>query len=263
MNHLIKLINERIIILESIIQEKKKQIERAPQGIINVAKTNNRVQYYYKKHTKDKKKYLKKSEHSLVQAVYQKEYNEKVLDKARKEHYHLNQLINLYQKGTCEQIYEQLDCVRKEWVHPIALSDEKYIDEWLKQEYLPKGFSPDAPEYYTDNGERVRSKSEILIANALRKHNVPYRYETPLFLKGYGTIHPDFKILNVRERKEYYWEHMGKMDDPEYVEKALQRIDAYQKNHIFPGEKLLLSHETFSHPLDTRNIERLIMKYLI
>ena len=38
------------------------------------------------------------------------------------------------------------------------------------------------------------------------KHNVPYHYEAPLYLKGRGIIHPDFTVLNIRTRQEYYWE---------------------------------------------------------
>ena len=168
----------------------------------------------------------------------------------------------LYEKGICEDMYKKLIPERQEWVVPIVSSDEDFIAEWLNKEYQKKGFREDMPEYYTDNGERVRSKSEILIANALKKHNVPYRYEAPLYLNGYGTIHPDFIVLNVRERKEYYWEHLGKMDETEYVERALQRIHAYEKNDIFLGKKLIVTHETLRYPLNTQDIERVIVRYL-
>ena len=117
-------------------------------------------------------------------------------------------------------------------------------------------------EYYTDKGERVRSKSEILIANALNRNHIPYRYECPLYLAGYGTIHPDFTVLNVRLRKEMYWEHLGMMDEPEYIEDALNRISLYEKNHYFPGDRLILTHETLRHPLNSKNIENMIFQYL-
>ena len=41
------------------------------------------------------------------------------------------------------------------------------------------------------------------------KHNVPNHYEAPLYLKGRGIIHPDFTVLNIRTRQEYYWEPYG------------------------------------------------------
>ena len=77
-----------------------------------------------------------------------------------------------------------------------------YMKQWEAVVYERKGFREDAPNYYTDKGERVRSKAEILIANMLNKHGIPYRYEYPLKLKGYGVIYPDFTLLNINTRKE-------------------------------------------------------------
>lgn len=263
MNHLSEKINQRIKVLESIIKEKRIEVANAPYGCINFARSGNRLQYYYKNDSKDeKRKYLKKADEPIVKALCQKDYDKRVLERAEKEYCRLKMLQKIYQVGVFEDVYEKLNADRKSFVTPIVLSEEEFISQWLRQDYPRKGFAPNAPEYYSDNGERVRSKSEILIANALKKHGVPYRYEAPLYLNGLGIIHPDFTVLNVTERKEYYWEHMGKMDDPQYIEQALQRIDAYEKNNIFPGVKLILSHETLMHPIDSRNIEKMIVQYL-
>ena len=56
---------------------------------------------------------------------------------------------------------------------------------------------------------------------------------------------------------------MGKMDNPEYVEKAVRKIESYEKNDLFSGEKMLLTFESTRHPLNSRTIERMILKYLI
>ena len=263
MNDLKELILERSCFLEALICEKRKMIEKAPKGIINVAHSGKREQYYYKHNSKDKKrKYLRKSEAPVIEAICQREYDEQVVERAEKERARLRQLLALYEKGTCEELFEKLKDERKRFVTPITLSDEEFVLQWLKKDYQRKGFEPGFPEYYTDNGERVRSKSEILIANALKKHNVPYHYEAPLNLKGRGIIHPDFTVLNIRTRQEYYWEHMGKMDDEEYIQDALRRINAYERNNIFPGKRLILSHETRLYPLNTQNIEQMILQYL-
>jgi len=73
-------------------------------------------------------------------------------------------------------------------------------------------------------GTRVRSKSEALISNSLERWEVPQLYEMPLILKGYGKVRPDFMVLNVRTRQEYIWEHLGMLDDPVYLEKAMKKI---------------------------------------
>ena len=80
-------------------------------------------------------------------------------------------------------------------------------------------------------------------------------------LKEYGLIHPDFTVLNVRTRKEIYFEHLGMMDDEVYREEALKRILAYEKNGIFPGDRLVLTHETLKSPVNSRMIEKVILHY--
>jgi hypothetical protein len=115
----------------------------------------------------------------------------------------------------------------------------------------------------TDRGERVRSKSELIIANLLSKEGIPYKYECPLRLKGFGTVHPDFTALRRKARKEIYWEHLGMMDDPEYAEKAVRKISAYGANGFFPGDRLILTAETKSTPLNVRLIRDLIACYCL
>ena len=259
-----KKINERIVLLEGIIKEKKRDLEKVPKGHLNIARSGKRLQYYYKDGSQDNKRiYIKKENVALLKALCQKDYDEKVLDAAEKEYKCLNSLYKCYQKGTCEELYEKLHADRRNFVTPIVLSDEEFIAKWQGESYKEKGFLANTPEYYTDKGERVRSKSEILIANALNKYGIPYKYEAPLFLEGYGTIHPDFTVLNVRERKTYYFEHLGMMDDAEYVEKALYRISMYERNGFFPGTELIISYETSKHPMNPKNVEHLIEKYLL
>lgn len=161
-----------------------------------------------------------------------------------------------------ESVYEKLNPARQKLIRPTWIPDEEYIHNWENVKYEKKGFAEDAPEFYTNKGERVRSKTEILIANALEKHQVPYRYEFPVKLKQYGTVHPDFTVLNMHERKEMYWEHMGLLDDEGYREYALNKITAYEKNGIFPGDRLILTHETLKWPINSKIIEKVIYQYL-
>lgn len=264
MNHFLESIEQRILELRKIIREKEAALGCAPEGLINIAVSGKRIQYYYKKNSSDTtRKYLKKEEKQKIEALCQKDYDEKVLMLAQKELEQLEHFKKKYSEYTYEDVYENLNPYRKIHVKPDIVPDEEFIKNWEQLEYQRKSFQEDMPEYYTDKGERVRSKTEILIANALLKYHIPYRYESPLYLNGYGKIHPDFTVLNVRLRKEYYWEHMGKMDDQEYAEEALRRIDMYERNDIFPGDTLILTHETLKYPLNSRNIEKMILKYLV
>ena len=117
--------------------------------------------------------------------------------------------------------------------------------------------------FYTDKGERVRSKSEVLIANELYRHGIPYRYEYPVFNNGVIMAAPDFNCLNVRLRKEYYWEHLGMMGKEEYANRNTAKIEKYTLAKDFDETSLILTFETDRHPLNTKIIEQKIGTYLI
>lgn len=105
-------------------------------------------------------------------------------------------------------------------MNPIVEPVEEFVRRWEEFQYKGKGFEEDDPEFYSDKGERVRSKSKVIIADLLNREGIPYRYECPIYLKGLGLRYPDFTTLNIRKRKEIYWEHFGRMDDPLYAENA-------------------------------------------
>ncbi len=75
-------------------------------------------------------------------------------------------------------------------------------------------------------------------------------------------VYPDFMTLNIQARKEIWWEHLGMMDDPNYVENAIRKIVSYEQNGIFPGENLILTYETKKNPLNQKVIKMMIQRYL-
>ena len=139
-------------------------------------------------------------------------------------------------------------------------------------EYLHKKFAEDAPQLFTDNNEQVRSKSEVIIANALKAAGVPYRYEFPLLVDknpeaddddtDFCQLHPDFYCLNLRTRQEFAWEHFGMMDDPEYAARATEKLGLYAENGFFPGKNLIITMETSAKPVSSKFLKSVIQTYL-
>ena len=102
------------------------------------------------------------------------------------------------------------------------------------------------------------AKSQKILADYFYRHNILYQYERPLYLKGYGTVYPDFTFLSKKTRKEIYWEHFGKMDLPEYAKNAADKLHMYARNGIYPGDRLITTYETMEQPLDTAIVQKLI-----
>lgn len=244
-------------------KEKEKSLMNVPEGALRVCCHGNRVQYYWRKDAKDfNGVYLKEKELPIAKKLAQKDYDKKVLHAARKELDAIEKYLVSYPKKQAEQVYEMLHPERRKLINPIQMSEEEFVKQWQAVEYMGKGFKDTIPELYTIREERVRSKSELIIADLLNKEGIPYRYEYPILLSGLGTVYPDFTVLNVKRRKELYWEHLGMMDDPEYVEKALQKIAMYEENGIFPGESLILTYETRMNPISPKIVNLMISQYL-
>ena len=112
-------------------------------------------------------------------------------------------------------------------------------------------------------GVKMRSKSEVLIANIFTDLGAPYLYEFPVYLGYYGTRFSDFLVLNVRLRKVFYCEHFGMMDNADYCAKSLEKIHAYEKSGHFPGSDLIIFHETSNKPLDTQLVRSIAEHYLL
>ena len=121
-------------------------------------------------------------------------------------------------------------------------------------------------EFYTHKGERVRSKSELIIAGELNRYDVPYHYEMPLQLNDWGrvvTLRPDFTVMNRSNGKSYIYEHLGMMDNQAYVENNMKKLELYEKNGFLLGRNLLVTHETSKSPLNIAVVDSYIEHYLI
>ena len=73
-------------------------------------------------------------------------------------------------------------------------------------------------------------------------------------------MYPDFTILRMPEREEVYMEHFGLMDDENYVETVRHKLNIYERNGIYIGVNLFITHETKRTPLNTKALDELMRK---
>ena len=118
----------------------------------------------------------------------------------------------------------------------------------MREKYEGNPFMEDTPVIMTERGERVRSKSEKIMADYFYRKNIPYKYECPLKLNDL-IIYPDFTILDVKRRQEKYLEHFGMMGDLDYVSNMMLKIATYEQNNIFIGDRLICTFESIRRPL--------------
>ena len=93
-----------------------------------------------------------------------------------------------------------------------------------------------------------------------------YKYERPLevIIAGHTqTIHPDFTIINIHTGKITYWEHAGRMDDAQYANDFVRKMNTYTENGLFHGNDVIVTYESMNCPLNIHNVKMIVKKLLM
>ncbi len=260
--------------LKSILREEKKRLEELmeksicqmkslPEGTLRVSVDKGYPRYYRCQEGDKVGNYIRKQDKEIAQKLAQKEYNSKVLQLIQKRLKQIENIIKDYEDDEVEKCFYGEHAAKQKLIVPIEQTWQDKLKDWQEKGYVGKGFQDNTMEIYTQRGEHVRSKSEKILADYFYYHGIPYKYECPLLLRGYGVIYPDFTFLSPKSRQEMYWEHNGMMDDAVYAQKAVKKIELYEKNGIFPGERLILTFETGQTTLNNEIIEAMAKRYLI
>ena len=132
--------------------------------------------------------------------------------------------------------------------------------KWLETPFEQSTYKPEEKDQTTASGLKVRSKSEVIIAEKLDHYMLPSRYEEVIYIEGYSFA-PDFTILTKYGIR--YWEHFGKNNDTAYVRKNNWKLSMYQRAGIVPWKNLIITYDDEYGGLDTRIIESEIINKLL
>ena len=259
---------ERLQLCNKIIAKEGNARNSCPIGRVKAVLVHNKENDVYRYYARDNSsdptgRYLKKDELDLARRLAQKEYSERVFKAAETE----KVLIESFLKKHDDLIlkaYTGMTAGKRILVEPYVLTDEEFARRWQEKKYTGGKFEEDDPAYYTKRGDRVRSKSEQIIADRLFDAGVPYRYEYPFVyesFEGKKQVFTDFTALNKRTRTVYRWEHFGRMDDPKYRKTFFWKQFIYSQNNCIPGVGIIFTFEDNENPLDTRYVDRIIETY--
>lgn len=248
--------------LEAIIAKVQNEKQNLPDGRLRVSVDKGYIRYYHCLESEKAEAYIRRGKMELAKGLAQKGYNEKILKLAEKRLEQICMILADYDDREIENCYYEEHLAKRRLIQPVESTWEERVEDWLKDTYEGKPFMDGTKEIYTEKCERVRSKSEKILADYFYHHDIAYKYECPLMLKGFGKIYPDFTFLSQKTGQEIYWEHDGMMDQADYARQAIRKIEAYEKNGIFPGERLILTFETEQTTLNSDLITAQVERYL-
>ena len=126
----------------------------------------------------------------MAAGISQQEYDKKVIDAAQNELKIADEYLDMLRHNNVATVYESMNPGKQILVTPVFIQDEQYVALWQSKQYEPMPITDDI-EFISNGGVRVRSKSELIIANILEQQKIPYRYEYPIIIGGFGQVRPD------------------------------------------------------------------------
>ncbi|MDE8733523.1 hypothetical protein P0G10_10360 [Eubacteriales bacterium DFI.9.88] len=269
---MIKVYEEMIKSLEhmrSLAESFEKEILSLPPGSLSVSIQSSK-QYYYHNYSADGKKqkrYLNpdsKYDQRLLKKLQRRRFLQKSLSVLKTDISALEQAIAkfvLYDPGRiCTQLTSAYQDIQKD--PGLWLPAEPDLRRWAKESYTQYAGHPEGLIHETSTGLLVRSKSESMIADTLTLYGVPFRYEQVLIING-KSYAPDFTLLHPLNREIFYWEHFGKMDQPDYLLSAGAKIMDYRQAGIRTGTNFIMTFEDLQNPLTMREIQDVVTSRLL
>ena len=259
-------IRAQISYLDEMIKKTARRLEGTngiPDGTIKINKHNKTYQYYLKTPDTSRHKYVHVNEKPLIQKIVQKQYDEKMLGWMNNARKNLNRCAGSLEALDILDIYNSMGNGRKELTVPVAMTNEMYTDFWMKKYEDCKNQKYGTGPFQTIRGEFVRSKSEKILADTFNSLNIPYQYEPEIKLKNDMVFHPDFVLLNIKQRRTILWEHLGMISDADYAIKSLSKIRIYESNDILLGRDLIITAESAEKPISTQEIEAKLKAFVL
>ena len=164
---------------------------------------------YYYKQIGNKTSYVRRGDESQVLA----EYDER--QKWRQERKNLNQQLMNLSPAERREVRQQM---------------KLYQELGLEKFPLDKDVSFD--------GTVLDSRAEIILYEFLRNLGLKAEHNRPVDPHPYSYL-PDFTF--TLNGKRMYLEHMGKLEDPQYRRKQIEKIKNYKTYDIRLGENLIIT----------------------
>lgn len=249
-------INEVLTEYEYLRDRYKTELERSPQGSLICQRKGQQLQFLHSVN-QDGKRIRKgiNSKPELIKALAKKEYDRKAFRilinnvTALREAVDkmipldpdliLNTMTKAYSQLPEEYFFDRYSMIITEDIDDELLLKIRRHEEWWKRPYKEYWGYPEFKNKTTSRGQKVRSVSELLIAETLYKYSIPFHYEEELDAGG-RTFAPDF-TFEGSDYKCFYLDYFGMMDNEKYAKKNFLKLDDYYDVGLIPGENLIVA----------------------
>ncbi|MCQ4638299.1 hypothetical protein NE619_16330, partial [Anaerovorax odorimutans] len=266
MDNFEKTLNLEIAVQERLLKESKAVIKQAPEGYLTARQRPEKTDYYQtckgitEKGWGNKSVNIKHDPDKLC-GLIEKMLAVKTRKICNKNLPLMHNLLRQYQTCDRETLIQELP---PKYRKALELRREKQLQEWLAADYMKCPFDSKSHIHETACGELVRSKSEVIIANALFGYGIPFRYEErfPYPSEDGVFYYPDFTI-RLLDGRRLIWEHLGLLQELGYCIENAQKLHTYQRNNLVIGKNLILTQDDNKGNCSSQFIFHIIESYIL
>jgi len=197
---------------------------------------------------------------ALIQQLARKKYLEKSTKLLAEEIDRMNQFLKSSIEPTPDNILKLLPKSYQTLPENMFFPKRRAAEKWAEEPYPQNTLYLEEKIHTTGRGLKVRSKSELFIADKLDTYLLPFRYDGIIYFEDYA-FSPDFMIPTTEGMK--YWEHCGKMADPKYRKRNQWKLTMYDKMGIVPWKNLIITYDSEDGGLNLGIIEAEIRNKLL
>ena len=240
------------------------ELSYLPEGELYIRKDNGLHNYYQRfrrtgNRKKERRKGVKKDP-ELLNALVRKKYVTEALSILEKDLAATEQLLKVYilsdENSVMEGFVNKFPELAEGIYHGIS-DPQVWADEW-------RGISDFHDESLIStaaDGTLRRSKGELLIGARLDQYKIPYRYEA--LAHPDLPYRPDFMISRPKDGKIFFWEHLGLVNDPEYMANCRKKFSAYETAGIVPWDNLIITYDQADGGINEKLIDAMIHGWLL
>jgi hypothetical protein len=163
-------------------------------------------------------------------------------------------LYPVYRSGDPQELLNELFPLS---TNGAAWYKEKEPGYLLQEEYKPEGL-----RHVCSDGTRVRSKSELIIVETMIRKKIPFFYELEHDING-TIMHPDFTAYSEKFDCEIIIEHLGMMNELNYIVNTYDKLYKYLMAGWNFGRDLLVTYDDSDGNIDVRMINALLDSFFV
>ena len=231
---------------EKMLKEQQGILDASPEGFLFPRQRKKSCSYYHQHKVRDGRSWQTiqtniSENYEMQRMLLDKRVSEKAIIALQRNIPLLQQLKENYQSVDFYDLFKMLPDGYSELLRKKEMEE---MLAWQNAPYKRCTYYPEKLTHRTAYGDYVRSKGEVIIANALYGFGVPNRYEEELWLPNCDArpYHPDFTI-RLPYQQYLYWEHWGLLNKEKYRRDNIDKLAAYQENGLIIGHNLIITQD--------------------